>query len=95
MTRERIDGVDERSGFVLGLACGAILGVSLGMLFAPQPGAQSRTWIADRGRGVARRVRITGQEATDIVRQKGVRGLLAVLRGGGGGASATDRQEET
>jgi gas vesicle protein len=91
MTREHRNSADQRSRFVLGLACGAILGVSLGMLFAPRSGAQSRTWIAERGRTVARRVRISRQEATDIVRHKGVRGLFAVLRGGA--HASTDRQE--
>ena len=80
MTRDRRDGIDQRSEFALGLAFGAILGVGLGLLFAPRPGAQSRTWIAERGRDVARRVRITGHDATDIVRQKGVRGLYQALR---------------
>ena len=74
---------DATSGFIIGLACGALIGVGLGLLFAPKPGSQSREWIVEQGRTVARRVRITGQEATDIVRYKGVRGLLAVLRGGG------------
>jgi gas vesicle protein len=91
MTRDRSSAADQSSGFVIGLACGAILGAALGMLFAPQPGARSRTWIAERGRTAARRVRISGQEATDIVRQKGVRGLFAVLRDA---ASSSSRPAE-
>jgi gas vesicle protein len=89
MTREHSTGADQQSRFVIGLACGAILGVGLGLLFAPRPGAQSRTWIVEQGRTVVRRVRISRQEATDIVRHKGVRGLFSVLRGGAATQSGT------
>lgn len=51
-----------------GLACGLAIGVALGLLLAPQPGRDSRAWIAQRARA--------------IVRQRGVRGLVDAVRSG-------------
>jgi gas vesicle protein len=84
MTGAHLDSPDRWSGFLFGVACGAIIGVGVGLLFAPTSGSQARTWVATEGRKAARRVtdRLSRQDATDIVRRKGVRGLLAVLRGG-------------
>jgi hypothetical protein len=92
MTGAHPDHPDRWSAFRLGVACGAIIGVGVGLLFAPTSGSQSRTWIATHSRTAARRVteRLSRQDATDIVRRKGVRGLLAVLRGG---ARATGQPE--
>jgi hypothetical protein len=85
MTGTHPDSPDPRPGFLFGVTCGAIIGIGIGLLFAPAPGSQSRTWIATEGRKAARRVTegLSRQDATEIVRRKGVRGLLAVLRGGG------------
>jgi hypothetical protein len=75
---------DRRFDFFFGVACGAIIGAGVGLLFAPASGSESRTWIAAHGRTAGRLVTggLSRQDATNIVRQKGVRGLLAVLRGG-------------
>jgi len=84
MTPRVHSDVDRVSGLLLGLACGAVIGAALGLLFAPTSGPRARAWVAEQGRTAGRRVaeRLSRQEATDIVRRKGVRGLLAVLRGG-------------
>jgi hypothetical protein len=45
-----------------GLACGLVVGVTLGLLLAPRSGHDSRAWIA--------------QQARSIVRRRGIRGLV-------------------
>jgi hypothetical protein len=92
-SREQLDTAGHVGGLLLGLACGAVIGTAIGLLFAPAPGAKSRAWVAAQGRAAGRRVaqQLSRHEATDIVRRRGVRGLFAVLRGGAAAGSADAR----
>ncbi len=50
----------------LGFILGAMVGVAIGMLYAPRPGAETRHMIADKAEEVKERV----SEAVDMVKEK-------------------------
>jgi len=61
MDETRFSEGNRRSSLVLGLVCGAALGATLGLLFAPKPGSELRRDLAD-GAG---RLRRRAQEAIE------------------------------
>jgi gas vesicle protein len=68
---------DGGSGFAIGLIVGAVLGLAIGFLFAPQPGEETRRLLKERV-GIAReraaeaakKVRQTAGEAVKRARAK-------------------------
>lgn len=68
---------DGGSGFGIGLIVGAVLGLAIGFLFAPRPGAESRQLLKekavaarDRAAQATRKVRETAGEAVKKARAK-------------------------
>ena len=79
-----LGGSPERDAraILAGLACGLVVGATLGLLLAPQRGRDSRAWIAQQGREARRRAGkfLDPSAARAIIRERGVRGLLDALR---------------
>lgn len=48
---------DSASGFGIGLLVGVALGLSVGMLYAPKPGGETRKMIQERAGDVVERAR--------------------------------------
>src|SRR5262245_52198072 len=48
-------GPDTRIGAISPFLVGAIAGAAVALLFAPQPGRDSRRWLAERARKLRRR----------------------------------------
>jgi gas vesicle protein len=63
--------------FVLGLACGAIAGAALGMLFAPKPGPELRQQVATSARQASRKASEVYDQATQAVNEAVVKGRKA------------------
>ena len=58
---------NSRSGFVIGLFTGAMLGTGLGLLFAPRAGSELRGQIADSTTGAGKEVLKKYRQASDLV----------------------------
>jgi hypothetical protein len=67
--------------WLLGFACGVLVGTALGLVFAPAPGRDTRRWITTRTGDIYRSAAplFHPSELGAIVRQRGVRGLLDAL----------------
>jgi len=68
---------DRGSGFVIGLAVGAVLGLAIGFLFAPRPGEETRQLLKEkaelareRAAEAAGKVRETAAEITKKAQAK-------------------------
>ena len=68
---------DRGSGFAIGLIVGAALGLAIGFLFAPRPGAETRQILKEkmgvareRATGAAKKVKETTGEAVKRARAK-------------------------
>jgi hypothetical protein len=73
----------EHLGAILaGFVFGVVAGAAVGLLFAPAGGRDTRQWIATRGREAGRRAAhmFDPAQATAIIRQSGVRGLIDAAR---------------
>ena len=65
------EGADRHlAGVTAGLVCGLAVGAAIGLLLAPRPGP-GRRWVEPL---------LHPRHATDVIRQRGVRGLLDLLR---------------
>jgi hypothetical protein len=73
---------DYLLGLLAGLACGLALGGAMGLLLAPAAGSDTRARILEQGRAARRRTAewFDRQTAIEIVRRRGVRGLIEVLQ---------------
>jgi gas vesicle protein len=58
---------DHRSGLLIGLACGAAVGVAAGLLLAPRPGARMRAQVGDTASRVGRKARDSYESASHVV----------------------------
>jgi gas vesicle protein len=52
--------------FLIGLLCGAALGVIVGLLFAPQSGTRTRRLLAKRAHEIADAAKVAAERAGDI-----------------------------
>jgi hypothetical protein len=68
--------LDSRAALLLAFGCGILTGLSLGLLFAPAGGRDTRHWMADRSRIAREYLRDRNRRAMQVVRRDGVRGLL-------------------
>lgn len=59
------------TGFLAGLLIGSFMGVILGLLFAPQPGEQSRESLRGRMDGLASLGKAAWEEGKEAATQKG------------------------
>ena len=68
--------------FGLGLLVGVGVGLAIGLLSAPVPGRDSRAWLLVRSAAVRRNTAefLHARGAMDVVRQRGVVGLMDLLR---------------
>jgi gas vesicle protein len=78
------DGADSGSGtaFFTGLLAGAVIGGSLGLLFAPRKGSELREQVADSAVGVGKAVSKTVDELADRGREVYTRARDVVSRAG-------------
>ena len=83
-TAEHNDTAHYLVGLLAGLACGLAAGATLGLLLAPAPGRDTRARILEQGRAARARTAkwFDRQTAIEIVRRRGIRGLLDTLQGG-------------
>jgi gas vesicle protein len=61
---DRFDDNDGGGGFVLGLLTGTVLGVGLGMLFAPKAGSELRNQLSDQAGALANQAQEGYRKAT-------------------------------
>ena len=75
-------GIAKSRAILAGLACGIVIGTTLGLLLAPKSGRDTRAWIAAQGREARRRARklLDPSTAQVIVREHGIRGLVEAVR---------------
>jgi hypothetical protein len=68
--------------FALGLLIGLGAGVAVALLTAPAPGRDARAWVLARSAAARRRTAeyLQAHNAMEIMRQRGVRGLLKFIR---------------
>jgi len=59
-------GMSGWGGLGVGFVLGAVVGVAIGMLYAPRPGTETRAMIADKADEVREKV----SEAVDMVKEK-------------------------
>jgi gas vesicle protein len=59
----------ERRDFTVGLIVGAMFGVALGLLFAPQPGTETRERLRREGERLGERARAARVRADDVADQ--------------------------
>jgi hypothetical protein len=82
MTSMTTDEDDALAPIVAGFVCGVVVGAAVGILFAPVRGRETREWIARHGRQAGRRAAdlLDPAQATAVIRQRGIRGLVEMLR---------------
>ncbi len=68
-------------GFMVGLLCGAAVGAALGVLFAPQSGAELRSQLADSADKLRQRAGDTYDQASRTVNDLVDKGRDAVRQG--------------
>jgi gas vesicle protein len=79
------DGADSggsATAFFTGLLAGAVIGSSLGLLFAPRKGSELREQVADSAAGVGKAVSKTVDELADRGRDMYTRGRDVASRAG-------------
>jgi gas vesicle protein len=79
------DGADSPgagTAFFTGLLAGAVIGTSLGLLFAPRKGSELREQVADSAASVGQAVSRTVDELTDRSREMYTRARDVVARAG-------------
>ena len=69
------------SGFIYGVLLGSVVGASLALLFAPKPGAELRTDLADATSRIRRRAGEAYGEASTMMNDMVEKGRSAVRRG--------------
>jgi len=69
MTEEGIDVSDSRGDFLAGLLVGGVIGLAVGVLFAPATGDETRQSIRTRTGGAVDRVRAGADGVGDKVRE--------------------------
>jgi hypothetical protein len=67
---------DPRRVALTAFACGILIGVGCGLLFAPAGGRETRHWMAERSRIAREHLRERNRHAREVLRREGVRGLL-------------------
>jgi len=56
---------DQYAGrFIAGFILGAVAGLALGLLYAPQPGKETRELLKEKTGDVAKRLHLTSEELT-------------------------------
>ena len=69
------------SGFIYGVLLGGLVGASLALLFAPKPGAELRTDLADATSRMRRRAGQAYNDASSMMNDMVEKGRSAVRRG--------------
>lgn len=59
----------EKTDFLAGLVVGTLVGLGLGMMFAPQSGQQTREKLRGKADEMGERLRGTAQDVTERVRE--------------------------
>ena len=67
MAEERAGGGGSFAGFAAGLAVGALAGVALAMILAPQSGEETRDLLFAKAREAGERARDTAGDAGDLL----------------------------
>ena len=73
--------LSSTSKFMIGLACGTVIGAAVGVLLATKSGAELRGQIADSARRFGRRMNETYSHASDAVASAVDHGREAVKQG--------------
>jgi len=86
-------------GFLIGLLCGAAVGATVGLLFAPKPGSELRRDLADGAGRLRRRAEEAYGDAAEVIEDGVSRaqrfGEDVISRGRKAGQRAADRARDT